>query len=79
MTVKGQDDQNEITAYSIKERAQWVSTWRALSLDRRFYWGLGGALERERLHQVGFDTTLQDERVLGLVGGLDTRRERWLS
>jgi hypothetical protein len=79
LTVKGQDDANEITAYSIKERAQWVSTWRTLSLNRRFYWGLGGALERERLHQVGFDTTLQDERVLGLVGGLDTRRERWLS
>src|SRR4051812_3728394 len=79
LTVKGQDDQNEITAYSIKERAQWVSTWRALSLNRRFYWGLGGALERERLHQIGLDSTLQDERVLGLVGGLDTRRERWLS
>jgi len=79
LTVKGQDDNNEITAYSIKERAQWVSTWRALSLNRRFYWGFGGALERERLHQVGFDATVQDERVLGLVGGVDTRRERWLS
>jgi hypothetical protein len=79
LTVKGQDDQNEISAYSIKERAQWVSTWRALSLNRRFYWGLGGALEREHLHQVGFDSTVQDERVLGLVGGVDTRRERWLS
>ena len=79
LTVKGQDDRNEISAYSIKERAQWVSTWRALSLNRRFYWGLGGALEREHLHQVGFDSTVQDERVLGLVGGVDTRRERWLS
>ncbi|HEY7238242.1 MAG TPA: hypothetical protein VH600_03675 [Burkholderiales bacterium] len=79
LTVRGQDDENEISAYSIKEKAQWVSTWRALSLNRRFYWGLGGALERERLHQVGLDTTIQDERVLGLVGGVDTRRERWLS
>src|SRR3954470_6591953 len=80
LTVKGQDDANEIAAYSIKERAQWVSTWRALSLNRRFYWGLGGALERERLRQLGFGTLpVQDERVLGLVGGLDTRRERWLS
>jgi hypothetical protein len=70
----------EITAYSIQERAQWVSTWRALSLDRRFYWGLGGALERERFHEVGVRTSpLQDERVLGLVAGVDTRRERWLS
>src|SRR6185436_5417485 len=39
------------TAYSIKEDAQWVSTWRHLALDRRFYWGLGAALERERLHE----------------------------
>jgi len=80
LTVKGQDDNNEITAYSIKERAQWVSTWPTLSLNRRFYWGLGGALERERLHQLGFGTaSVQDERVLGLVGGFDTRRERFLS
>jgi hypothetical protein len=79
LTVKAQDDNNEISAYSIKERGQWVSTWRSLSLNRRFYWGLGGALQRERLHQAGFDTTIRDERVLGLVGGLDTRRERWLS
>ena len=79
LTVKAQDDANEITAYSIKERGQWVSTWRALSLNQRFYWGLGAAFEREQLHQSGLDTTIQDERVLGLVGGLDTRRERWLS
>jgi len=79
LTVKAEVD-NDITAYSIMERAQWVSTWRALSLNRRFYWGLGGALERERLHQVGDGTSpLHDERVLGLVAGVDTRRERWLS
>ena len=70
----------EITAYTINEKAQWVSTWRALSLDRRFYWGFGGALERERLHRVGVGALeAQDERVLGLVAGVDTRRERWLS
>ena len=80
LTVKGQDDQNEITAYSIHERAQWVSTWPTLSLNRRFYWGLGAATERERLHQLGFDTSsVHDKRVVGLVGGLDTRRERFLS
>jgi hypothetical protein len=75
MTVKAEDER-----YSIRERAQWVSTWRALSLNRRFYWGLGGALERERLHVVGIGSSpVQDERVLGLVAGVDTRRERWLS
>jgi len=79
LTVKAQDG-NDISAYSIQERAQWVSTWRALSLNRRLYWGFGGALERERLHQAGgTSSALQDERVLGLVAGVDTRRERWLS
>ena len=67
-------------AYSIKEDAQWVSTWRHLALNRRFYWGLGGALEREKLHQVDDGSSpLQNERVLGLVAGVDTRREQWLS
>ena len=75
MTVKAEDER-----YSIRERAQWVSTWRALSLNRRFYWGLGGALERERLHVVGAGSSpVQDERVLALVAGVDTRRERWFS
>jgi hypothetical protein len=82
MSVKANDpaDESEITAYTVNERAQWVSTWRALSLNRRFYWGLGGALERERLRELNARTaSLQDERVLGLVAGVDTRRERWLS
>jgi hypothetical protein len=79
LTVKAQEG-GDISAYSIQERAQWVSTWRALSLNRRFYWGFGGALENERLHQSGGGSSaLQDERVLGLVAGVDTYRERWLS
>jgi hypothetical protein len=70
----------EIAAYEISERAQWVSTWRHLALNRRFYWGLGGALEREKLHRVGASTaTPQDERVVGLVAGVDTRRTYWMS
>ena len=71
---------DEVQAYSISEGAQWISTWRHLALDRRFYWGLGGALERERFHRVnGATDSEQDERVLGLVAGLDTRRTQWLS
>jgi hypothetical protein len=71
---------DEVEVYTISEGAQWVSTWRHLTLNRRFYWGLGGALERERLHQVNGPTiSEQDERVLGLVAGLDTRRTHWLS
>jgi hypothetical protein len=70
----------EIVAYEISEGAQWVSTWRHLALNRRIYWGLGGALERETRHRVGASSaTAQDERVLGLVAGVDTRRTYWLS
>jgi len=79
MTVRETVD-DEVETYTIEEGAQWVSTWRHLALNRRFYWGLGGALERERLHRSGGPTlSEQDERVLGLVAGLDTRRAQWLS
>jgi hypothetical protein len=79
MSVKATSDE-KVRAYTIEETAQWISTWRHLALSRRFYWGLGGALERERLHQVGGPTLEpQDERVLGLVTGVDTRRTHWLS
>ncbi len=71
---------DEIEAYTIAEEAQWVSTWRHLALNRRFFWGLGGALEREELRRSnGAAVEHQDERVLGLVAGVDTRREHWLS
>jgi hypothetical protein len=71
---------DDVDLYTISEGAQWISTWRHLALNRRFFWGFGGALERERLHRVGGQTLEeQDERVLGLVAGLDTRRTHWLS
>ena len=82
MVVKSQEgDNGDITAYSTKEQAQWVSLWRHLALNARFYWGLGAAMERERLHQVklGFTSPVQDERVVGLVAGFDSRRQQWLS
>ena len=70
----------DIQKYTITDSAQWVSTWRSLSLNSRTYWGLGGALDRERLHDVSAATTsLTDSRVLGLVAGVDTRRAQWLS
>jgi hypothetical protein len=79
MTVK-ETENEEVRAYQIDDGAQWVSTWRHLSLSRRFYWGLGGALERERLHREGGPTIEgPDERVLGLVAGVDTRRAQWMS
>lgn len=87
MTVKASRDSDddswndrEISTYTLNDTAQWVSTWRHLALNRRFYWGLGGALDRERERQVdGPSLTARDERVLGLVAGIDTRRAQWLS
>ncbi len=71
---------DEIEAYTIFEDAQWVSTWRHVALNRRLFWGFGGALEREELHRRNVTAVeFQDERVLGLVAGIDTRREHWLS
>ena len=70
----------DVQRYTITDSVQWVSTWRSLSLNTRYYWGLGGALDREKLHDVNAGTTsLSDERVLALVGGVDTRRLQWLS
>ena len=53
MVVKETDGTDEIAAYEISEGVQWVSTWRHLALNRRIYWGLGGALEREQLRLAG--------------------------
>jgi len=80
MTVKTLDSDSEIEAYAINETAQWVSLWRHLSLSTRIYWGLGAALDREILHDLAAGTSNpRDERVLGLVAGVDTRREQFLS
>lgn len=85
MTVKASDPNDDgarqrINAYTINEAAQWVSLWRHLSLNTRYYWGLGAALDNETLHQVNIgSSTTHDERVLGLVAGVDTRREQLLS
>ena len=70
----------DVQAYSINETAQWVSLWRHLSFGTRTYWGLGGALDREILHDLAAGTSAtRDERVLGLVAGVDTRRSQFLS
>ncbi len=70
----------DVQAYTIDEAAQWVSLGRQLSLSARYYWGLGAAIDREVLHDLGAgNTTPRDERVLGLVAGVDTRRTQFLS
>lgn len=86
MTVKASTTDNQkvsgadVQAYSINETAQWVSLWRHLSFSTRTYWGLGGALDRETLHDLAAGTfARRDERVLGLVAGVDTRRTQFLS
>jgi len=71
---------SKIKAYSIKEDAQWVSLWRSLKLDSRWYWGGGAALAEETFHDLALGATKeQNERVVALVGGYDSRRSRWLS
>ena len=86
MTVKASVADNQkftgrdVRAYTIDELAQWVSLWRHLSLATRWYLGGGAALDREVLHDLGAGTTTpRDERVLGLVAGVDTRRTQFLS
>ena len=70
----------KIKAYSIKENGQWVSLWRSLALNRRWYWGLGAALDQETFHDLAVGSTqVRNERVVGLVAGVDTRRQQWLS
>ncbi len=70
----------KIDAYTIDEDAQWVSTWRHVSLGTSLYWGLGAALDRARFHEVGVGASSpHDERVGALVAGIDTRRRQWLS
>jgi hypothetical protein len=83
LTVRASEpdgSRSKIKAYSIKESGQWISLWRSLTLNRRLYWGLGAALEEERFHNVTLGSTLvQNERVVGLVAGVDSRRRQWLS
>jgi hypothetical protein len=70
----------KIKAYSIKQNGQWVSLWRHLALNQRWYWGLGAALEEEKFYDLALGTSrVQNERVFGLVGGFDSRRRQWLS
>ena len=83
LTVRATDprgSRTKIKAYSVRDDAQWVSLWRALALNRRWYWGLGAALAQERFHDVDAGSSLvKNERVIGLVAGVDTRRAQWLS
>ena len=83
LTVRASEpgsSRTEIKAYSIKQNAQWVSLWRDLALNRRWYWGLGAAIEEEDFHDLSLGTSrVQNERVIGLVAGLDSRRRQWLS
>jgi hypothetical protein len=83
LTVRASEpdgSRRKIKAYSVKEDAQWVSLWRALALNQRWYWGLGAALAQERFHDLDVGSSLvKNERVVGLVVGVDTRRAQWLS
>ena len=81
LTVRATEEaRSKIRAYSVKEDAQWVSLWRSLRLNRRLYWGLGAAIEQEKFHDLDAGSArTQNERVIGLVAGLDSRRTQWYS
>jgi hypothetical protein len=86
MTVKASVADNQkftgrdVQAYNIDEIAQWVSLWRHLTLATQYYAGAGAALDREIFHDLGVGTAAtRDERVIGLVAGVDTRRKQFLS
>ena len=56
------------------------SARRDLQVNRRLYWGLGAALEREDFHDLSLgNVRTQDERVVGLLAGFDSRRQQALS
>jgi hypothetical protein len=75
------NDGRKIDVYDIQETAQAIATWRDIKILRSFYWGLGAATDRERLHNVVSvqNQTVHDDRVIGLVAGMDSRRQQWLS
>ena len=86
MTVKASVTDNQkftgrdVQAYAIDETAQWVSLWRRVHLATQWYAGAGAALDRETFHDLGVGTIdTRNERVLGLVAGVDTRRTQFLS
>ncbi len=83
LTVRASEpgsSRTEIKAYSIREDAQWVSLWRDLRVNRQLYWGLGAAIEREDFHDLSLgNVRTQDERVVGLLAGIDSRRQQLLS
>lgn len=83
MTVRATrevDDGDEISAYSIQQKAQWLSLLPYEKLARRLALGLGAAVSQERLIVVdGARQTLVDERLGALVLRYDSRTRQRLS
>jgi hypothetical protein len=71
----------KIATYSVTDDAQAVAVWRHQALNQRVYWGFGGAVDDETIQFAdnGGIISTHKERVLGLVAGIDTRREQFLS
>src|SRR5262249_8104472 len=70
----------KIRANSIKQKGEWVPLGRSLALNRRWYWGLGAAIDEETFHDLTLGSTrVRNERVAGLLAGVDTRRQQRLS
>src|SRR5258706_14343199 len=83
LTVRASEpgsSRSEIKAYSIKQNGQWVSVWRELALNRRWYWGLGAAIEEEDFHDLAAGTSrVQKEPAIGLGSGPGSPPNPWFS
>jgi hypothetical protein len=66
------------TLYDRETSAQWVSTLPWLRTERRFYIGVGAAMQTtERVQIAGLTTRPQNERVAATFLRYDTRATNW--
>lgn len=72
--------QKEIAAYTIDDHVQALALLPHTRREVRTFVGIGGALDRSDFKVVdGGHVRFQDERLLGLVVGYDSRKTQWLS
>lgn len=72
--------EKEIAAYTIDDHVQVLAMLPHTRREARTFVGIGGALDRSDFKVVdGGHMRFQNERLLGLVAGYDSRKTQWLS
>jgi hypothetical protein len=72
--------QKELAAYTIDDHVQALALLPHTRREQRIFVGVGGALDRSDFKVVnGGHVRFQDERLVGLVVGYDSRKTQWLS